>query len=144
MKCFDLKTCLCMRMRTSLVWNTYRSGNHKTREQVPETHEERHANCRNLMARSQGNKHHPVHSEVGEAHENEEVKIEELSYCPFKPNHHVQDETINYGLEYNIKSFNSHLQYQKFASINMQLVDVSTRQNRDIDIKRFKLAVVFT
>lgn len=68
---------------------TYWPGDDETGEQVPEIEEEGHHNGRYLLARSQGNQHHPIHGEVGEAHEYEVVEIEELASFPAESNHRV-------------------------------------------------------
>ena len=78
---------------------TYRPGDHEPGEQVPETEEEGHDDCGDLVARSQGDDHHPVHGEVGEAHEDEVVEIEKLLGLPVVPDHRVENQGVHKGLD---------------------------------------------
>ena len=93
--------------------DTYRPGDEETREQVPETKEEGTNNSSNLMAGSESNNHHPVHWEVGKAHEYEVVEIEELVHFPVEPNHGVKKKSINQGLNRNINCLYGHLQKER-------------------------------
>ena len=51
------------------------------------------------MARSQGDNHHPVHGEVGEAHEDEVVEVEKLLRCPMITDHGVKNHAVYEGLD---------------------------------------------
>lgn len=89
---------------------TYRPRNEKTREQVPETEEEGHANGSNLVARSQCNNHHTVEGEVDEGHEYKIEEIKEFDGRPLKPNHRVENKSVNDCLDYYIYYLYGHLQ----------------------------------
>ena len=95
------------------VYATYRSGDEETWEQVPEAHKEGHDNSSNLTARSQGDNHHSIHWEVGIAHKDEVIEIQELLSCPLEPNHWVQKQHIEKCLNCNINSLYGHLKRKK-------------------------------
>ena len=66
---------------------TYPSRDEKTREQVPDAYEEGHNNGSNLVARSQSYYHHPIQCVVYKAHQDKEVKPQELFKLPMESNH---------------------------------------------------------
>jgi len=96
-------------LHKDFVGNTYRSRDKEAREQVPETQEERHKNCSNLMARSERNKHHPVKCEVHEGSEYEEIEPQEVCKFPGESNHDIEQYTIDHSLDCNINSLNGNL-----------------------------------
>jgi len=74
--------------------HTYRSWDKKTREQVPETDEEGHNNCSNLIVWCQSYSHHSIQCEVQKAHEYEVVEPQKVFKTLFKPNHPVENNGI--------------------------------------------------
>lgn len=96
-----------------MVWYsyTYRSGDEKTREEVPETDEERHDDGGNLVVGSESHTHHAIESEVDKAHEDEKVEPQELLHCSFEPYHCVQDCRISQGLDPNINDLYCYLHH---------------------------------
>lgn len=90
----------------------YLSRDKETREQVPETEEERHENGSNLVAWSEGNNHHSVKGEVDEAGPHEVHEQEEFSCVPDESNHCVKENVVYDSLNRHIYYLYGYLQVQ--------------------------------
>lgn len=69
------------------------------------------------MTRSECDNHHSVHGEVGEAHKDEVVEVQELRDGPLETNHRVEKERVDDGLNSDIDHFDSHLKFPKIGPI---------------------------